>query len=63
MLKEEKMSAEEFKKRFERLQRLMTQNFGDIKEKRVEGVRKTNKRRRSHLMAHQKGKRTSKVTA
>ena len=63
VLKEEKMSAEEFKKRFERLQRLMTQNLNDIKQKRVEGVKKTNKRRRSHLMAYQKSKRTLKVTA
>ena len=58
VLDEDKMSAEEFNKRFERLKRLMTKDFSDIKEKRVDGVKKTNKRRRSHLMAHQKKKRT-----
>ena len=55
------MSAEEFNKRFERLKRLMTKDFSDIKEKRVDGIKKTNKRRRSHLMAHQKKKRTLTV--
>lgn len=62
VLEEEKMSKEDFQKRFETLRRIMTKNFADIKEKRSEGAKKTNKRRKSHLMAHQKSKRTSRVT-
>ena len=63
VLEKEQMSSEEFKKRLETLSRLMTKNYADIRAKRSEGVKKTNKRRRSHLMAHQKSKRTSRAAS
>ena len=57
------MSPDEFKKRLDTLKRVMTKNYADIKERRSEALKKTNKRRKSYLMAHQKYKRTSRVTA
>ena len=39
----------------------MTKNIDDLKGKQKEGAKKSHKRRRSHLMAHQKSKRTLKV--
>ena len=61
VLEEEQMSKEKFEKRFEKLRRLMTKDYSDIKEKQQVGAKKSHKKRKSHLMAHQKGKRTLRV--
>ena len=62
VLESEKMSQEKFIKKVDKLRRLMTKDYDDITDKRREGINKTNKKRKSHLMVKKKSSRASRLT-
>ena len=62
MLESEKMSQEKFIKKFDQLRRLMTKDYDDITDKRRDGIKKTNKKRKSNLMVKKKSSRASRLT-
>ena len=60
VLREDEMSQEKFEKSFNKLRRVLTQSFEDIKERQRMGMMKTNKKRKSGLISSRKQSRTSK---